>query len=82
MLLLLLLRNLFGGSSKQKTRIEFFVREIKSDQPQALAQYARIISARSADTIYRVAKGVVCEADPYDCLQNENENEFVFVFAI
>ena len=36
-LLLLLLRNLFGGSSRQKTRIEFFAREIKSDQPQALA---------------------------------------------
>ena len=37
MLLLLLLRNLFGGSSRQKTRIEFFAREKKSDQPQALA---------------------------------------------
>ena len=22
------------------------------------------------------------KADPYDCLQNENQNEFVFVFAI
>ena len=35
--MLLLLRNLFGGSSRQKTRIEFFAREKKSDQPQALA---------------------------------------------
>ena len=74
-------RNLFGGSSRQKTRIELFAREKKSDQPQALAPLLNDIDIPQIDLLFIEKIGSRFET-PTRKKQGKQSVEFAFASGL